>query len=121
MLLRLIFCTPKFHLNIPSICLLFLVISDMWVFHFRSHCIVIPRYLALVVVANTWPWMVYSGTIGFLLTGMVIFSHFVALNFINQSVSHSATLLLSCCSLWQSSSVWMSIRSMESSAKRHTE
>ncbi len=84
MLLRLLFCTLKFLLSSLSVWLLFVVIFDMWVFHFRSDSIVIPRYLALVVVTNTWPWRVYSGTIGFLFTGMVIFLHFVGLNFINQ-------------------------------------
>ncbi len=121
MLLRLVFCTLKFLLSSLSIWLLILVIFEMWVFHFRSDCLVIQRYLAFVVVANTWPLRVYSGTIGFLFTGLVIFSYFVGLNFINQSVSHSATLLISYCSFWQSSSLWMSIRSMQSSANRHTE
>jgi hypothetical protein len=63
-------------------------VYPIWLFHESVLSMVTPRYFALLVSCNTWPWMVYLASMIFFLFVILMTSHLSGLNDINQSFSH---------------------------------
>jgi hypothetical protein len=95
----------------------FLVMMSIWLFHDSVLSMVTPRYFALLVSCNTWPWMVYLASMIFFLFVIQMTSHLSGLNNINQSFFHCCKVSRLICNDTASSVVLMVQYHRQSSAK----
>ena len=97
--------------------LAFLQTLSTWVLHDRLLVMLIPRYLAQLVLLRISLWMVYVNGMQLLLLVIVMTSHLLGLKSISQSCSHCCSLSKSACKASASEVSWIVRYIRQSSAK----